>query len=74
MQQYLRDQVDWPQAFPAEEYAARRAKLRSALAAADIDAIYVTLPADLTENNIRLFASEVMPKFAEKEPAAVSGD
>ena len=48
MQQYLRDQVDWPQAFPAEEYAERRRRVREALAAADIDAIFVTLPADLT--------------------------
>jgi len=48
MQQYLRDQVDWPQAFPAEEYATRRRRVREALAAADIDAVFVTLPADLT--------------------------
>ena len=48
MQQYLRDQVDWPQAFPAEEYAARRRRVRDALTAADIDAIVVTLPADPT--------------------------
>ena len=48
MQRYLRDQVDWPQAFPAGEYAQRRRRLREALAAADIDAVFVTLPADLT--------------------------
>ena len=48
MKQYLREQVDWPQAFPPEEYATRRAKLRKALAADDLDAIYVTMPADIT--------------------------
>ena len=48
MKQYLRDQVDWPQAFPPEEYTARRAKLRDALAAEEFDGIYVTMPADIT--------------------------
>ena len=48
MKQYLRQQIDWPQPFPPEEYAARRAALRDALAAAGIDAIYVTVPADIT--------------------------
>ena len=48
MQTYLRDQVDWPQAFPAEEYAERRAKVCRALADADLDAIYITAPANIT--------------------------
>ncbi len=48
MQHYLRDQVDWPQAFPAEEHAARLDRVRTALRAAGLDAIYVTVPADLT--------------------------
>lgn len=48
MQTYLRQQIDWPQPFPAEEYAARRKKVRDALAARNIDALYVTTPANLT--------------------------
>ena len=48
MKTYLRDQVDWPQAFPAEEYAARRAKVCAALAEANLDAIYITAPANIT--------------------------
>ena len=48
MQTYLRDQVDWPQAFPAEEYAERRAKVCRALADAGLDAIYITAPANIT--------------------------
>lgn len=48
MQQYLREQVDWPQPFPPAEYAERRARVRRALAAKDIAAIYVTTPANLT--------------------------
>ena len=48
MQTYLRDQIDWPQAFPAEEYAERRAKVCKALADAGLDAIYVTTPANIT--------------------------
>jgi Xaa-Pro aminopeptidase len=48
MQDYLRKQVDWPQAFPAEEYAERRRKVRAALSAKGLDAIYVTTPANLT--------------------------
>lgn len=47
MQDYLRRQIDWPQAFPAMEYAQRRRKLRAALSANDLDAIYVTTPANL---------------------------
>ena len=48
MQQYLREQVDWPQAFPESEYAERVGKVRAALAADGLDAIYVTHPANLT--------------------------
>ncbi|MFP6731298.1 MAG: Xaa-Pro peptidase family protein [Alphaproteobacteria bacterium] len=48
MKQYLRDQVDWPQAFPPEEYTDRRAKVRRALASNDLDGIYITQPADIT--------------------------
>ena len=48
MKSYLRKQVDWPQAFPAREYAERRQKVRAALSAKGIDAIYVTTPANLT--------------------------
>ena len=33
MQSQLKDQIDWPQAFPADEYQARIGKLREALAA-----------------------------------------
>ena len=35
MQHYLKDQIDWPQAFPLAEYAARRAKVAAALQDAD---------------------------------------
>ena len=31
---YLRDQIDWEQPFPPEEYAERRAKVRAAMAEA----------------------------------------
>lgn len=48
MKTYLRRQVDWPQAFPPEEYAERRKKVRDALAKRKLDAIYVTTPANLT--------------------------
>ncbi len=48
MQQYLRDQIDWPQAFPATEYSERRSRVRKVLAAKGVDAIYVTTPANLT--------------------------
>jgi Xaa-Pro dipeptidase len=48
MKAHLRDQIDWEQPFPAEEYAARRAKVRAALSDASLDAILVTTPANLT--------------------------
>ncbi len=48
MQQYLREQVDWSQAFSEREYAERVGKVRAALAADGLDAIYVTHPANLT--------------------------
>ena len=47
MKNYLRDQVDWPQSFPAEEYATRRAKVRNALKDSNLDAILVTTPANI---------------------------
>lgn len=46
-QDYLLKQVDWPQPFPPEEYAERRASVRKQLAAKGVDAIYVTMPGDL---------------------------
>jgi Xaa-Pro dipeptidase len=48
MQPFIRDQVTWPQPFPAEEYAARRRRVRAALDAAGLDAIFVTTPANIT--------------------------
>ena len=48
IQTYLRDGVDWEQPFSAEEYAGRRRRAREAIAAAGLDALYVTNPADLT--------------------------
>ena len=48
MKTYLRDQVDWKQPFPAEEYAVRRAKVRKALTDSSLDAIFVTTPANIT--------------------------
>ena len=48
MKAHLRDQIDWEQPFPAEEYAARRAKVRTALSDANLDAILVTTPANIT--------------------------
>ena len=47
MEQQIRDQIDWPQPFPPEEYADRRARLQAALGAAGLDAILVTEPRDL---------------------------
>jgi Xaa-Pro aminopeptidase len=46
--EYLRNQVDWPQPFPPEEYATRHANVRANLAKHGVDALYVTSPADLT--------------------------
>ena len=48
MKPYLRSQIDWQQPFPAEEYAARRAKVRAALSDAGLDAILATTPANIT--------------------------
>ncbi len=48
MNEYLREQVDWPQAFPPEEYDARVAGVRRSLSGEGLDAIYVTIPADIT--------------------------
>ena len=48
MNEYLRQQVDWPQAFPPEEYEARIDSVRKSLVKDGLDAIYVTIPADIT--------------------------
>ena len=48
MKSYLRDQIDWQQPFPSAEYAARRARVREALNTANLDAILVTTPANIT--------------------------
>lgn len=48
IQKHLRDQVDWEQPFTPAEYADRRRRVREALADRNLDAIYVTNPADLT--------------------------
>ena len=48
METYLRSEVDWPQAFPPQEYARRRQAVRDTLALAGLDALYVTSPANLT--------------------------
>ena len=48
MNEYLRDQIDWPQAFPPEEYEARVASARQSLSNEGLDAIYITIPADIT--------------------------
>jgi len=48
MKAYVREQVDWQQPFPAEEYAARRAKVQKALTESNLDAILVTTPANIT--------------------------
>ena len=48
MEEYLRTQTNWPQPFPTQEYATRRKRVRDALLSAQLDAIYVTTPADLT--------------------------
>ena len=47
MKTYLRDQIDWEQPFPAEEYAERRAKVRAAMAEAGLDGLFVVRRADL---------------------------
>jgi len=47
MKTYLRDQIDWEQPFPPEEYAERRAKVRAAMAEAGLDALYVIRRTDL---------------------------
>ncbi|MEX1107574.1 MAG: aminopeptidase P family N-terminal domain-containing protein, partial [Dongiaceae bacterium] len=48
MKQFIREQVTWPQPFPAAEYADRRRRVRAALQAAGLDAILVTAPANIT--------------------------
>ena len=48
MHQETRDQVDWKQPFPHEEYVSRQNKVRHALTENGISGIFVTSPADLT--------------------------
>ena len=48
MQQQYRDQVDWEQAFPPEEYQERITKVRSELARQGLDGIYINSGANLT--------------------------
>ncbi len=45
MQQQYRDQVDWEQAFPPEEYQERITKVRSELARQGLDGIYINIGA-----------------------------
>jgi len=47
MQQSIRDQIDWEQPFPPEEYAERRRQVREAMAREGIDGILVTGAADV---------------------------
>jgi Xaa-Pro aminopeptidase len=47
MQQSIRDQIDWEQPFPPEEYAERRRQVREAMAREGIDGIFVTGGADV---------------------------
>lgn len=47
MQQIIRDQIDWEQPFPGEEYAERRARVRDALAVRALDGMLVTSPRDV---------------------------
>ena len=47
MRQDIRDQIDWEQPFPPEEYAERRRKVREAMARAGIDGLLVTGAADV---------------------------
>lgn len=47
MQQNIRDQIDWEQPFPAEEYAERRAKVQAALARDGLSGILVTEPRNI---------------------------
>ena len=45
VERIIRDMIDWEQPFPPEEYAARRARLQSALQGAGYDGILVTAAA-----------------------------
>ncbi len=46
MESVIRDMIDWEPAFPAEEYAERRAKVKAALEEAGYDGMVVTEPRD----------------------------
>lgn len=47
LHKHLRDQIDWEQPFPHEEYVERRAKVRAAMKEAGLDAMYVIRRVDL---------------------------
>jgi Xaa-Pro aminopeptidase len=47
MNQSIRERIDWEQPFPPEEYAARKKKVRAAMAREGIDGILVTGAADV---------------------------
>lgn len=46
MEQIIREQIDWQQPFPPEEYIERRTKVKSALESVGYDGIVVTAPRD----------------------------
>lgn len=46
MDKNIRDQIDWKQPFPPEEFAERRSKVRRALEKAGYDGILITAPRD----------------------------
>ena len=48
MDSSLRSQIDWEQPFTPEEYADRRRRVREALQRAELDAIFITNPPDIT--------------------------
>jgi len=47
MEQSIRDRIDWEPPFPPEEYAARRQKVREAMARDGVDGLLVTGAADV---------------------------
>jgi Xaa-Pro aminopeptidase len=47
LRQDIRDRIDWEPPFPPEEYAARRKRVRAAMARDGIDGLFVTGAADL---------------------------
>lgn len=47
MHQAITERIDWQQPFPAEEYVARRARVRKAMAREKVDAIFATSAPDV---------------------------